>query len=142
MTTKPNVFLAVDIDNPVIITKMQEVLYDCFAYDSTLRNYAVPMTKAHITLMVTNVQEEDLPKARAVIEKCLKEHVVRDLINNQFKVEVKGVNSFGSRVVFAEVAEGESNVKNLNGVLVKAFQEAGFHCDSRYSPHVTLMKVR
>ena len=100
------------------------------------------MKKAHITLLVANVQEEELPKARALIEKALRENIVRELDEHQFEVGIKGVDSFGDKVVFAEVETGKPYLMKINEALLEAFEEAGFDCDSRYTPHVTLMKVQ
>ena len=108
----------------------------------SLKHHAVPMKKAHITLLVANVQEEELPKARALIEKALRENIVRELDEHQFEVGIKGIDSFGDKVVFAEVETGKPYLMKINEALLEAFEEAGFDCDSRYTPHVTLMKVQ
>ena len=37
--------------------------------------------------------------------------------------------------------EGRTNLVALNAAFLKAFEAAGFDCDDRYTPHVTMMKV-
>ena len=56
--------------------------------------------------------------------------------------QVKGMNSFGDKIVFAQIKEGRDQLIALNAALRQAFEAAGFDCEDRYTPHVTLMKVR
>ena len=138
---KPNVFVAVELDNPEIIQNMQEVQHHACQFDPKLKSNAVPLQKTHVTLLVANVQEEELQKAKAVISKTFRENLSSIVPENQFSVKIKGVDSFGDKVVFAEVDEGKPALMGINEALLHAFENAGFDCDSRYTPHVTLMKV-
>ena len=139
---KPNVFIAVELDNPEIIQKMQDLQDQACQFDPKLKSNAVPLKKAHITLLVANVQEEELPKARAVISKTFRDNLAKIVPENQFTVEIKGVDSFGEKVVFAEIDQGKSFLMQLNEELLRAFEDADFDCDSRYTPHVTILKVK
>ena len=139
---KPNVFIAVELDNPEIIQKMQDMQDQACQFDPKLKSNAVPLKKAHITLLVANVQEEELPKARAVISKTFRDNLAKIVPENQFTVEIKGVDSFGEKVVFAEIDQGKSFLMQLNEELLRAFEDADFDCDSRYTPHVTILKVK
>ena len=88
--------------------------------------------------MVTNVQDDQMEKAKDVIKETLKSNVK---LMKKFDVEVKGLGSFGDRVVFAEVGAGADVLKELNKVFSEAFKISGFEVDSRsYTPHITIMK--
>ena len=139
---KPNVFVAVELDNPEIIQNMREVQDHASQFDPKLKATVVPLKKSHVTLLVANVQEEELQKAKAVISKTFRENLGDIVPENQFSVKLKGVDSFGDKVVFAEVDEGKPSLMRINEELLRAFEGAGFDCDSRYTPHVTLMKVQ
>ena len=51
------------------------------------------------------------------------------------------MNSFGDKIVFAQIKEGREQLKALNAALKQAFEAAGFDCEDRYTPHVTVIKV-
>ena len=138
---KPNVFVAVELSNPEIIKNLKEVQDHACQFDPKLKTNAVPLQKTHVTLLVANVQEEELQKAKAVISKTFRDNLGSIVPENKFSVKIKGVGSFGDKVVFAEVDEGKPSLMRINEELLNAFETAGFDCDSRYTPHVTLMKV-
>ena len=121
---------------------MQDMQDQACQFDPKLKSNAVPLKKTHITLLVANVQEEELPKARAVISKTFRDNLAKIVPENQFTVEIKGVDSFGEKVVFAEIDQGKSFLMQLNEELLVAFEDADFDCDSRYTPHVTILKVK
>ena len=56
--------------------------------------------------------------------------------------QVRGMNSFGDKIVFAQIKDGRDQLIALNTELKQAFEAAGFDCEERYTPHVTVIKVR
>ena len=52
------------------------------------------------------------------------------------------MNSFGDKIVFARIKDGRDQLIALNAALKQAFVAAGFDCEDRYTPHVTVIKVR
>ena len=138
---RPNVFIAVELDDPHIQDAIQEVQDAFVEYDPGLRKHCVSVKKCHVTVLVTSVREEEMEKARTIIEKTVRERIVNDLTENQFNLEMKGVDSFHDRVVYAGVEEGKLQLTMLNEALLEEFEGGGFECDSKFTPHVTLMKV-
>ena len=69
--------------------------------------------------MVTNVQDDQMERAKDLMKETLKSNVN---IMKKFDVEVKGLGSFGDRVVFAEVGAGADVLKELNKVFSAAFK--------------------
>ena len=51
------------------------------------------------------------------------------------------MNSFGDKIVFAQIKEGRDQLIALNAALRQAFEDAGFDCEERFTPHLTVMKV-
>ena len=52
------------------------------------------------------------------------------------------MNCFGDKIVFARIKEGRDQLIAQNAALRQALEAAGFDCEDRYIPHVTVMKVR
>ena len=52
------------------------------------------------------------------------------------------MNLFGNKIVFAQIKDGRDQLIALNTALRQAFEVAGFDCEDRYTPHVTVIKVR
>ena len=121
---------------------MKSLQAACVAKNPNLKPHCdnVPVEKAHITLLAANVQEDQLEKARKVIERTLRNDVVQS-VPTEFNVELAGIDSFGDKIIYAEVDKGDSHLRLINEKLVDAFEKAGFSCDARFTPHVTLMKV-
>ena len=57
-----------------------------------------------------------------------------------FEVKFEGVGSFNNRVVFAEPSTDIDRMQYMNQELYKAFSERGFSCESKFTPHLTLLK--
>ena len=121
---------------------MKSLQAACVAKNPNLKPHCdnVPVEKAHITLLAANVQEDQLEKARKVIERTLRNDVVQS-VPTEFNVELAGIDSFGDKIIYAEVDKGDSQLRLINEKLVDAFEKAGFSCDARFTPHLTLMKV-
>ena len=130
------------LDNTSILEEIKSLQAACIAKNTNLQPHCdnVPVEKAHITLLAANVQEDQLEKAKKVIERTLRNHVVQS-VPNEFNIELKGIDSFGDKIIYAEVEEGDSHLRLINEKFVDAFEKAGFSCDARFTPHVTLMKV-
>ena len=52
------------------------------------------------------------------------------------------MNSFGDKIVFAQIKKGRDQLIALNVALRQAFEAVGLDCKDRYTPHITVMKVR
>jgi len=137
----PNVFVAIQLDNPAIIANMQQVQDFCFEKDASLAQHKLPLEKAHVTLLVAHVEEENLSKAKAAIYGTLQE-VISSFPDNKFQLEIKGMGNFGTTVVFAQAGLGRRFLELLNRGLLKRFESMGFESDNRFdSPHSTVLKV-
>ena len=103
----------------------------------------VKKSPAELQVMQTKIEEE---KKRLVEEKdmavmrVLVAKVDRGLLTNNFKVEVKGLDTFDNRGLYAEVGKGDEELRMFNEVLMDKFEEEGFVCDARFTPHVSIFK--
>ena len=108
--------------------------------DQHLKDFVVPGAKAHIPLLAFNVQEDEVEKVREMVMRVLVAKVDRQLLTNNFQVEVKGLDTFDNRGLYAEVRKGDEELRMFNEVLMDKFEEEGFVCDARFTPHVSIFK--
>ena len=106
---------------------MQE---ECVQVDEELKHFVVPTKKAHISLLAFNIQEEEVERVREMIMRLLVAKVDRQLLKDKFEVEVKGLDSFNNKGIYAEVEKGEDVLRMFNEVFMDKFEEEGFVCDS------------
>ena len=105
-----------------------------------MESYVIPTEKAHIPLLAFDVEEGGVEQIRKMVMRVLVEKVDRQLLKDKFEVEVKGLESFDNEGLYAEVEKGEDVLRMLNEVFMDAFEDAGFVCDSRFTPHVSIMR--
>ena len=142
-SVRPNFFMAVKIDSPDIIKAMASVQEDLLKVEPQLKDLLVPVVQAHLTLLVFRVEEEQMEKAKEVFEKVIQEKVDMKLWNNDsFYVEFAGVGSFDNKVLFGAPVSGCEILEHLNKSLYAGFNEAGFVCESMFTPHITLVKTK
>ena len=122
---------------------MQEVQDACVQGNASLKVHCqnAPVKKTHVTVLVAHVTEPQLETAKALVDNVLKNKILPHLPHKEFKISFKGMSSFGEKIVYAEVADGEAELRMMNEAFLEAFETAGFDCDSRYTPHMTVMKV-
>ena len=113
---------------------------ECVKANLEMKYFAIPTEKAHIALLAFDIQEDNIEQIREMVMRVLVEKVDRHLLKDKFEVEVKGLDSFDNTGLYAEVEKGEDILRMLNEVFMDAFEEAGFVCDSRFTPHVSIMQ--
>ena len=154
---KPNVFVSLQVnshlkyvilrcfslkvDNPEIHKAMDCFQQSCLEHDPRLRDFLVPVRKAHITLLVMHVSKERLEEAKDLFITVIQEKIVGHFDKDDvFEVTFECAGSFNGRVVYAEPQSNTDRMIYMNQELYKAFSERGFACESNFSPHITLLK--
>jgi len=138
---KPNLFVSLQVDNPKIQEAMTQFQQTCTEYDPDLSHFLVPVRKAHITLLVLHAEKERLEDAKELFNTVIKEKIVGHFDEDEFEVEFSGVGAFdGNRVIFAEPKTNTSRMTYMNHELYQAFSENSFSCESKFNPHLTLLK--
>ena len=105
-----------------------------------MEHFVIPAKKAHIPLLAFNIQEDEVERVRKMVMRILVAKVDRQLLKDKFEVEVKGLDSFDNKGIYAEVEKGDNVLRMFNEVFMDKFEEEGFACDSRFTPHVSIMK--
>ena len=137
-----NTFLifSFQLTSPEILSSIEEVQEDCLQADPALKQFVVPIKKAHISLLAFNIQEDEVERVREMVMRILVAKVDRQLLKDKFEVEVKGLDSFDNSGIYAEVEAGDNVLRMFNEVFSDKFEEEGFVCDSRFTPHLSIMK--
>ena len=82
-------------------------------------------------------------KSRAIqlVERTLADSILPSLSGQNLKLEIKGLGSFGEKIVFADIRHGRDQLIAMNAVFREAFESEGYECDARFTPHITILKA-
>ena len=107
--------------------------------DPKLSKMIVPVSLAHVTVLVFHAEQEKIQAARDIISDTLKSNSI-----HSFHLKFEGLDSFNnSQILYAKPTEGKEKLKIMNAVLKKALKEGGFLCNEKpYNPHVTILKAQ
>lgn len=130
-------FIAFDIENQKVITKISEVQGQLSTTGADIK--LVNPENIHITLRFLG----NIPKSLTV---SIGEEM-KNLRYKPFEVELNGVGAFSNlhhiRVVWIGIKRGESELKSIHGQLEPRLRALGFKPDRRgFNPHLTIARVR
>ena len=133
---RPNLFVALQIDDPEIVGKIKRVQNTVIKQNGNLKEISVHAQKSHITTHVFNADESKLNEVKKAIEDAVQSHP------SPLELILKNVRDFSKKVIHVQVDTddnftplNERIFSNLNRIEhVKNLQ------DSYKSPHVTLFK--
>lgn len=130
-------FIAIDLDNPRILSEVDSVQASIKAVGGDVR--LVERENIHATVkFLGSVDTIRLGHVNEALNK---------VIFPKFELEVKGAGAFPSlgrmNVIWIGLGEGWSNVNRIYEQTEKLLSELGFRRESRgFSPHVTIARVR
>ena len=138
MMTLVRLFIAVDIEDPLLVSRLSELKRTLLATNAPLK--PVEDENMHITLLfIGEVPEADVEP--------LKNEMTEALSWSSFTIRLKGLGAFPSpsrpRVVWVGVEQGSSELHELHKKATTAARRAGigFKGES-FHPHVTLARVK
>ncbi len=137
MSELTRTFIAVDFDNPEIVSKIQDIQRDL--RDSGIISKDVEPENLHLTLWFLG----ELPEQRLKI--VLEE--VNKVSFNSFEVKVGGVGYFpgGNRinVIWLKVEDPTNTLNDILNQLLDNLSKKGFKHDERgFTPHLTIARVK
>ncbi len=137
MSELTRTFIAVDFDNPEIVSKIQDIQRDL--RNSGIISKDVEPQNLHLTLWFLGELPEQ--KLRAVLEEVSK------VSFNSFEVKVGGVGYFpgGNRinVIWLKVEDPTNTLKDILNQLLNNLSGKGFKYDERgFTPHLTIARVK
>ena len=130
-------FIAVDFDNPAIVSKVQDVQRELI--NSGIAMKPVEPQNLHVTLWFLG--EIDRGRLELVLENAGK------VAFKPFSLRVEGVGYFpgGSRinVIWLGIKDPENGLKNILDQLLEKLTKLGFKYDERgFTPHLTIGRVK
>jgi len=137
MSELTRTFIAVDFDNPQIVSRAQEVQRKLMESGVVMK--PVEPKNLHVTLWFFG--ELDPSRLRLVLDNA------KRVKFKPFKVEVKGVGYFpgGSRVnvIWLGIDDPSNGLKNILDQLLEKLTRLGFRYDDRgFTPHLTIGRVK
>ena len=91
-----------------------------------MKHFVIPAKKAYISLLAFNIQEDEVERVREMVMRILVAKIDRQLLKDKFEVEVKGLDSFDNKGIYAEVEKGNDILRMFNEVFMHKFEEEGF----------------
>lgn len=129
-------FIAFDLDNEQLIKRIAEIQEKLVNTGVGLK--IVKPQNIHVTLrFMGNIDQKNIER----IYEAMKE-----VQFNPFTMEVKGLGVFPNlsyiRVIWAGITVGAEELKNIHRQLEPKLNIIGFKPDRRFSPHLTIARVR
>ena len=137
-----NYFFGVRVKNADILSNIEKFQKDYISANEDLSKHIEEPSKAHITLNVLHLKEEEVEPC----SKLIREKLVLSLTDDERRtLKIQGVDKFGSRVVWAKPVGGVEFLEKLRQELIRILLEGGFDArevDRKFEPHVTMFKTR
>ena len=99
----------------------------------------VPASNLHVTMkFLGDIEDDTVEKVQAAMTEAAGQE--------PFEFDVHGIGTFPPhgrpRVIWAGVSAGGEDIRKLHGRLEKALRPLGFDPDKRFTPHVTIGRVK
>ncbi len=151
---RPNMFTALQVNDPGIHQRLLRVQKSALESDKKLKEFMVPVNKAHITLHAFYLEETSIPYLTAAVERGVeaweREEEGQDQ-EDQGKLELhfSGLGTFTGKVynkdkvVFAKMQENASLERLYARVTEKMGEVEGMGDQLKpdFVPHLTIMKL-
>jgi len=129
-------FIGIDVTEEVRVrlARVQDELADAPA-----KVRWVPPPNLHVTLkFLGEIEDDTVEKVQAAMAEAA--------VQEPFEFDVHGIGTFPPhgrpRVIWAGVSTGGEDIRKLHGRLEKALRPLGFDPDKRFTPHVTIGRVK
>lgn len=138
---QPNAFLALQVKSPDIHKNLVEVAGKILDYDERLAEAVESVAKAHITLLVAQIEDEEVERVTSLVELYVQQNLRQNGL--PLDIDFQGLGSFGERVVFAKPTSSLELIATIANDLSSALATAGIRVklENAYKPHLTIMKM-
>ncbi len=136
-----NYFIGVRLADPDILSNIESFQQDYASANEELAKSIEAPSKAHITINVLHLKEEELEACAALI----REKFSLSLTDEERTLKIEGVDKFGSRVVWAKPTGGVEFLEKLRRELITILLEGKLdvrEVDRKFEPHVTMFKTQ
>ena len=136
-----NYFIGVRLADPDILSNIESFQQEYVSANEELAKSIEVPSKAHITINVLHLKEDELEACAAFI----REKFSLSLNDEERTLKIQGVDKFGSRVVWAKPTGGVEFLEKLRKELITILLEGKFdvrEVDRKFEPHVTMFKTQ
>ena len=119
--------------------KIDKLQNELIAKNEVLSKHIEPPCKAHITLSVMNLDDDDLETCKNMLQEKFKPN----LTEADRTLTFEGIGRFGNRVLFVKPNLGIESLKKMHLELQNLLIESEIKTEvgREYNPHVTLFKT-
>ena len=137
MSERVRTFISVDVEDPLILDKIERIKETILATNANLK--PVERENIHLTLRFLG----EIPVA--LIDEIYK--VMLSVKAEPFEIEIRGVGAFpritSPRVIWIGVVEGADKLKEIHKQLETGLRKLGIRPDSKgFEPHITIARVK
>jgi len=121
------------------LEKIDKLQTDLIAKNEVLAKYIEPPCKAHITLSVMHLDDEELETCKNMLQEKYKQ----SLSEAERTLSFEGIGRFGNRVLFVKPNTGIESLQKMQLELQNLLIESDLKTEvgRDYHPHVTLFKT-
>jgi 2'-5' RNA ligase len=135
---KVRVFIAVDIDDPLLLSKLERLKDTIVASGVPMK----PVETSNIHMTIRFIGEISKSKVEEIIE-----HVLRPIKEKSFKIVIKGLGAFPSinrpRVIWVGVDQGAEKLVEIRNRIESSLIKLGFSREKpEFIPHITLARIK
>lgn len=142
----PNYFVAIQITNPEITERIDDVQRCMCNSNKDLKSAMITLSTLHLTLRVSCLEnQEHINRMIQALDQCIERFNKEDGDNDMILLDVNDIGHFHNSVVFAKVQEDGclSKIVKLSEILEQCCQENDVPpSDGKgFTPHITIAKL-
>ena len=142
--TRPTHFVALRLPDTNLHDAIAKLQVTLTASDRDLASCAVPPVKTHLTAFVLSLRDDEVGAAHEALAACAP-LVASHFVRRPPRVALRGLSSFGTRVLYADIEPGEDRAQLVSFVAAVSdlFQRQGLIDGdaNAWQPHVTVLKT-
>jgi len=135
----PNYFLGLRITSSSILEKIGKLQTELISKNEVLSNYIEPPCKAHVTLSVMHLEDDELETCKSMLQEKFKPN----LSEADRTLTFEGLGRFGNRVLFVKPHTGIESLQKMHEDLQNLLIESELKTEvgRDFHPHVTMFKT-
>ena len=132
---RPNFFIGFKITGKKFLSDIKIIQDTMIKIDSSLKRELIKPHRMHLTLLALHIEDnkQDLAKAGDILQETMR-------AVEEFEINLESIRSFDDSVVFLSPKKNDKNLRQINKKLFTAFTNAGYSCDKKFNPHVSIIR--
>ena len=132
---RPNFFIGFKITGRKFLSDIKIIQDTIVRTDSSLKKELIKPHRMHLTLLALHIKDDkqDLAKAGNILQEIMKDI-------EEFEINLENIGNFEDSVIFISPKKNDKNLRQMNKKLFTTFTNAGYSCDKRFNPHVSILR--